>query len=58
MLHGRAEEEEEEEATWAAAPAGPDVAAKAVRTRAAEVTTHHSAFLRVRSLIRTNLRPG
>jgi hypothetical protein len=58
MLHGRADEAEDEvEATWAA-PAGPDVAAKAVRTRAAEVIAHHSAFLRFGSLIRSNLRPG
>jgi hypothetical protein len=56
-------------ATWAA-PAGPDAAANAARTSAAEVTAHHSAFLRFRaflrlgvllrlgSLIVTNLRTG
>src|SRR5580658_9398871 len=57
MLHGRAEEAAELEATGAAT-AGPDAAANVARTRAAQVATHHSAFLRVRSLIRTNLRLG
>ena len=79
MLHGRRDDAEDAdeadeaeadevaleavEATWAA-PAGPDAEVKAARTSAAEVTTHHSAFLRpgaflrLRRLILTSLRTG
>jgi hypothetical protein len=60
MLHGRAAEAAElaEVAVTGAATTGPDVAVNAATTRAAEIATHHSAFLRVRSLIRANLRLG